>query len=60
MSKGEQTLTVALLKRELDNWSDDTEIDFGVTMSGSPLTFYRFKKRDEKILQIELNDAAGG
>ena len=60
MSKGPQTLTVAQLKRELEHWSDDTEIDFGVTMAGSPLTFYRFMKRDEKVLQIELSDTPGG
>lgn len=52
----ENTLTVAELKRQLAGWSDDTKIDFGCTLTGTPLVFYRFKKRGEKSLQIELNE----
>lgn len=52
----EQTLTVGDLKRELQNWTDDTEIVFGGTLAGADLSFYRFKMRGEKVLQIELNE----
>ncbi len=56
MAKSESALTVGDLKRELKNWSDDSEIVFGGTMAGAELTFFRFKSRDEKVLQIELNE----
>ena len=52
----EQVLTVGDLKKELQHWTDDTEIDFGTTEAGTSLVFYRFKKRDDKLLQIELNE----
>ncbi|MGL3210929.1 hypothetical protein [Bradyrhizobium sp. BR 1433] len=52
----EQVLTVGDLKRELAKWSDETEIDFGATEARTPLVFYRFKKRGDKLLQIELNE----
>ncbi|MCW2323250.1 hypothetical protein AB7M70_000982 [Bradyrhizobium japonicum] len=52
----EQVLTVGELKRELLKWSDDTEIDFGATEAGTALIFYRFKKRGDRLLQIELNE----
>lgn len=56
MSDDTQILTVGQLKRELQKWSDDTEITFGETMAGAELNFYRFKKRDDKLLHIELNE----
>lgn len=56
----EQILTVGDLKRELQNWSDSTEITFGGTMAGAELVFYRFKKRDDKLLHIELNEEFPG
>lgn len=55
-----QILTVSDLKRELQKWSDDTEITFGGTMAGAELVFYRFKERDAKLLHIELNEEFPG
>ncbi|OCA02755.1 hypothetical protein [Akkermansia glycaniphila] len=42
-------LTVGDLKKELEIWLDDMVI----AMNG--LTFYRFKQRDDKLLQMEFN-----
>lgn len=42
-------MTVGDLKRELEMWPDNMHI----TMGG--LTFYRFKKRGENLLQMEFN-----
>jgi len=57
--RGEQmaTLTVREIRKEIQNLPDDIEIDFGQTLAGKPLVFYRFKRRDEKVLHIELNEA---
>jgi hypothetical protein len=35
---------------------DDVEIDFGSTLDGTALKFYRFKWRGEMLLQMELNE----
>jgi len=51
------TLTVREIRKEIQNLADDVEIDFGQTLAGKPLVFYRFKRRDEKVLHIELNEA---
>ena len=51
-------LSVADLKRELANWSDDTEVIFCVSLGdrvvSDDLCFNRFKGRGEKLLQIQL------
>jgi len=53
----EMPLTVGDIRDAIDGLSDDVEIYFGSTMAGKELKFYRFKKRGEKLLQIELNEA---
>lgn len=53
-------ITVGELKHELRFYSDDTEIDFGSTLAGTPLVFYRVKTRGEKLVQIELNEEGFG
>ncbi|MGA7452470.1 MAG: hypothetical protein WBW73_14675 [Rhodoplanes sp.] len=50
-------LTVGELRAALANLAEDIEIDFGCTLEGKALRFYRFKWRDDKLLQIELNEA---
>lgn len=51
-----QPLTVGELKEGLADVADDVEIDFGGTLAGRKLLFYRFKWRGDKLLQIELNE----
>ncbi len=51
------TLTVRGIREAIKGLADDVEIDFGSTLAGKPLVFYRFKWRDEKLLQIELNES---
>lgn len=43
------TLTVGELKEMLNVYTEDTKIDF------SGLDFYRLKKRDDKLLQVEFS-----
>ena len=50
-------LTVGDIRDAIHNLPDDVEIDFGSTLNGKKLNFYRFKWRGEKLLQIELNEA---
>ena len=38
------------LKRQLENWPDDCDIEF------SGHTFYRLKMRDEKMVNMEFNE----
>jgi len=52
-----QTLTVGAIREAIRGVADDVEITFGETLNGVPLHFYRFKWRDEKLLQFELNEA---
>jgi hypothetical protein len=64
MARGMRTggggpLTVQDIRDAIEGLPGDTEIDFGSTMSGAPLVFYRFKMRGEKLLQIELNEDDG-
>ena len=47
-------ITVGRLRRELAGYSDDTEIDFGSTLAGTPLIYCRVKKRGPELVQIEL------
>ncbi len=49
-------LTVGELRAALANLDEDVELDFGCALSGNALKFYRFKWRDKKLLQIELNE----
>lgn len=49
-------LTVGDIRDAIHNLPDDVEIDFGSTLNGKKLNFYRFKWRGEKLLQIELNE----
>ncbi len=49
-------LTVGDLRNAIAYLDDDVEIDFGSTLDGSPLRFYRFKWRGEMLLQMELNE----
>jgi hypothetical protein len=53
-------LTVGQIRDAIKGVSDDTEITFGSTLAGKELLFYRFKRRGEKLLQIELNEAGFG
>lgn len=49
-------LTVGELRRFIKEVPDDVEIDFGCTLDAVPLIWYRFKWRDDKLLQLELNE----
>lgn len=51
-----RTITIGELKKELAMFPDDAEIDFGSTMSGNTLCFYRTKDRGAGTVQIELNE----
>lgn len=48
-------LTVGDMRDAIDNFPDDAEIVFGTCSHGDPLRFFRFKKRGDKVLGIELN-----
>jgi hypothetical protein len=48
-------LTVGAIREAIRGVADDVEITFGQTRNCVPIRFYRFKMRDAKLLQIELN-----
>ena len=50
------SLTVGEIRNALAYLDDDVEITFGGTMAGDGLSFYRFKRRGDDLLQIELNE----
>jgi hypothetical protein len=52
----ENRITVGSLRRQLSEYSGDTEITFGCTIDATPLVFYRVKCRGDKLVQIELNE----
>jgi hypothetical protein len=54
---GEGPLTVQDIRDAIHGLDGDTEISFGSTLAGRELRFYRFKRRGEKLLQMELNEA---
>ncbi len=57
MTSKEKFLTVGKLRNFLENIAPETEITFGASKYRKrPLVFYRFKKRGEKLLQVELNE----
>jgi hypothetical protein len=58
-SGGGGPLTVQDIRDAIRGLPGDVEITFGSTVSGTPLIFYRFKWRGEKLLQIELNEDDG-
>ncbi|MFN7320098.1 MAG: hypothetical protein ACOVLI_01300 [Rhabdaerophilum sp.] len=47
--------TVGDFIRELRMYPEDCEIMIGPDEDGNEIQFYRLKKRDEKLLQIELS-----
>ena len=49
-------ITKGELFAHLDSLSDDTEIDFGCTLLGVPLEFFRFKMRGDNLMCIELSE----
>jgi hypothetical protein len=49
-------LTVGEIRAAIAELDDEIEIDFGCTMDGAALLFFRWKWRGEKLLQIELNE----
>lgn len=53
------TITVRELIEQLRMHSDDAEVDFGCTLDGAPLVFYRVKARGDDLVQIELNEDDG-
>lgn len=57
---GSGPLMVGDIRDAIEGLADDIEIDFGSTLNGVPLVFYRFKWRGEKLLQIELNENRAG
>lgn len=56
-SSGGAPLTVGDLRNAIAMVDDAVEIDFGSTLAGASLQFYRFKWRGDDLLQIELNEA---
>jgi hypothetical protein len=48
-------LTVGEIRHAIRGLGDDVEVTFGQTLNCVPIRFYRFKMRDAKLLQIELN-----
>ncbi|MGK7312559.1 MAG: hypothetical protein ACN0LA_10020 [Candidatus Longimicrobiales bacterium M2_2A_002] len=58
----DRRITIGELKERLRLWDDDDVLDFGSTLSGDPLVFYRVKDRGRPpggapaIVQIELNE----
>jgi hypothetical protein len=48
-------LTVGAIRDAIRGLGDDVEVTFGQTLNCVPIKFYRFKMRDAKLLQIELN-----
>ncbi|USD22776.1 hypothetical protein MJO52_06465 [Microbulbifer variabilis] len=56
----EEQLTVGELLEATEGLSNDAEVTFGSSRySKRPLRFYRFKRRGEDLLQIELNEMDG-
>lgn len=52
-----KNLTVGELKKHIADLPSDMEITFGSSKySKRPLIFYRFKRRGDDLLQIELNE----
>jgi len=49
-------LTVGDLRNAIAYLDDGVELDFGCTLAGNSLIFYRFNWRDDDLLQIELNE----
>ena len=49
-------LTVGDLRNAIAYLDDDVEINFGSTLAGVGLNFYRFKWRGEMLLQMELQE----
>lgn len=56
---GGAPLTVGDIRNAIHDLENDVEIMFGSTLAGTPLVFYRFKIRGDKLLQIELNEDDG-
>lgn len=53
----QKDLTVGELRQFLKNENGETEITFGSSkFRMRPIIFYRFKKLEEKLLQIELSE----
>ena len=48
-----RVLTVGALRRALAECRDEAIVDFGTTLSGIPLRWYRFTK-DQNLFQFEL------
>ena len=55
-NSGDGRLTAEHIRNALAYIGNDVQIDFGSTLAGNPLRFYRFKERDSDVLQIELNE----
>lgn len=53
-------LTVGYLRDQIRDLDPDVEFDFGCTLAGTPLVYYRLKWRGDKLLQIELNEEGFG
>ena len=51
MGNEDSGVTVGDLKRYLEGWPEDMIVHMG------GLTFYRFKQRGEKLLQLEFNQS---
>ena len=51
-------LTVGEMRAAIVDLDDDVEIDFGCSLQGNALLFYRWKWRGDKLLQIELSEDA--
>lgn len=49
-------LTVGYLREFIRDLDSNVEFDFGSTLVGVPLDYYRLKWRGEKFLQIEINE----
>lgn len=54
------SITVKQLIEALKIHNPDSEIDFGSTLDGTPLVFYRVKSRGVDVVQIELNEVLDG
>ena len=54
-------ITIGELVDQLRHYPRDAELDFGATLAGVPLVFYRVKSRsqDNRHIQIELNEFDG-
>lgn len=48
-------VTVGQLREALAMFTDDSVVIFGPDTQNNALQFYRVKKRDEKLVQIEFN-----